>query len=101
MKVYVLQSVEHDKEEDQVWGYIYSEDDSFEVFPTFYKAFEYLVQKKCPDWDIEPGNLYAVTDHDDPRIRYIYEKKNDKTFWNLMWAVIIEREMNYEDNTTN
>lgn len=94
MKVYVLLSVEYDEEENQVWGYIYPNDDSFEAFPSFFAAFEYVVQKKCPDWDIDPGYLYVKTDPDDPTIRYLMEKENEKTpYGPVAWAVIIEREM--------
>lgn len=94
MKVYVLQSVEYDEEETQYWGYIYPNDDSFRVFSSFYNAFEYVVNKKCPDWDIDPKYLYAVTDPNDPTIKYLKERENERTTYGpIVWAVIIEREM--------
>ena len=94
MKVYIVQSVELDQEENEVWGYIYPNDQLMQVFKSFDGALKFCKDVCCMYWDAHPENLYTVKDSEDPTITYVKEKPNVRTVqWPILWAVIIEREV--------
>ena len=99
MKVYIVMSVEYSQEEDEIWGYIYKEDQILSVYPTLEDAKEFVVSKASERWAVNSGMIMFKPDEEDRRIHYIFEKANELTHGeNLMWGVIIEREMLDLDN---
>lgn len=96
MKVYIVDTV--GTYDDILMAHIYPKNRNFGVFPTFDKAFEFCIKDRCPDWDVDPMDIYTVKYHEDPSIYYIYEKGNEKTLNHCpdLWAVIIEAEVREE-----
>ena len=95
MKVFIIQSVELDGNDRDVWGYIYPNDRSLAVFDNFSKAMGYCKNTLSKDWDVNPEYLYSKVDPEDHTIRYIYESNNSERVVDedILWAVIIEREL--------
>ena len=92
MKVYIVMSVEYNTEEDEIWGYIYKEDQVLSVHPTLEDAKEFVVSKASERWDIHSDMIMFKQDEEDKRLHYIFEKANELTHGeDLMWGVIIER----------
>lgn len=100
MKVYIVMSVEYSQEEDEIWGYIYKEDQILSVYPTLEDAKEFVVSKASERWAVNSGMIMFKPDEEDRRIHYIFEKANELTHGvDLMWGVIIERGMPDSDNS--
>ena len=96
MKAYVVMSVEYDPEENDIWGYVYQNDQLLSIHSSLDGAKNFVLSKASARWDIPEELILFKQDDGDTRIHYIFEKGNELTRngEDLMWGVIIEREMN-------
>ena len=102
MKLYIVMSVEYNQEEDEIWGYIYKKDHIMSVYQTLEDAKEFVISKASKRWMIHSDMIMFKQDEEDKRIHYIFEKANELTHGvDLMWGVIIEREMDVEGSVSN